>query len=73
MGKRRNGIGLFLEHIKHAVKLKRKSDSVRMMSVISAYVSQVSCELEEIEGFVCKLTKMVEQLSKEGTPLTQVT
>ena len=68
---RRNGVGIILkeDYAKSVVEVKRKSDrmmSVKieiegvMVNVISAYATQVGCELEEKEAFWNDLDEMVE-------------
>ncbi|KAI5619089.1 hypothetical protein C0J50_21120 [Silurus asotus] len=67
---RRNGVGVILkeEYSKCVVEVKRVSDRVMivklevegvMINVISAYASQVGCEMEEKEKFWSKLDEVV--------------
>ncbi|KAI5611754.1 hypothetical protein C0J50_1395, partial [Silurus asotus] len=68
---KRNGVGVILkeEYSKSVVKVKRVSNSVMnvklevegvMINVISAYASQVGCEMEEKEKFWNELDEVVE-------------
>ena len=68
---RRNGVSIILKeyYAKSVVEVKRKSGRMMcvkmeiegvMMNIISAYVPQVGCELEEKEDFWNDLDKMVE-------------
>ena len=70
---RKNGVILKEDYAKSVVEVKRKSDKMMsvkmeiegvMMNVISAYASQVGCELEEKEAFWNDLDEMVESVHK---------
>ncbi|KAF7698039.1 hypothetical protein C0J45_12652 [Silurus meridionalis] len=71
----RNGVGLILkeEYSKSVVEVKRVSDRVMivklevewvMINVISAYVPQVGCEMEEKENFWSELDEVVEGVTR---------
>ena len=72
---RRNGVSIILkeDYAKSVVEVKRKSGRMMcvkmeiegvMVNIISAYVPQVGCELEEKEDFWNDLNEMVESVHK---------
>ncbi|KAI5607898.1 hypothetical protein C0J50_9758 [Silurus asotus] len=74
-GGKRNGVGIVLkeEYSKSVVEVKRVSDRAMnvklevegmMINVISAYASQVGCEMEEKEKFWSKLDEVVEEVPR---------
>ncbi|KAK3509090.1 hypothetical protein QTP70_020302 [Hemibagrus guttatus] len=71
---KKNGVGVVLkeEFVRNVLEVKRVSDRVMslkleiegvMLNVVSGYASQVGCELEEKERFLCQLDEVMESIS----------
>ncbi|KAK3517370.1 hypothetical protein QTP70_004692 [Hemibagrus guttatus] len=70
---KRNGVGVVLkeEFVRHVLEVKRVSDRVMslkleiegvMLNVVSGYVPQIGCELEEKERFWSELDEVMESI-----------